>query len=58
MNDINKEVILACVFFMMSELLIVLGMIGRVPELFLLAGLYAFPIWICYISAKHKFDKL
>jgi hypothetical protein len=56
MNKINTkpEFICACVFFMMAELLILLGIIGHQIELFILAGIYAFPLWICYISANQK----
>jgi hypothetical protein len=51
----NPKFILAVVFFTMAELLILLGIIGHQVELFFLAAIYAFPMWICYVSAKQKF---
>jgi hypothetical protein len=50
----NPEFFLIVAFFTMAETLIVLGIIGKTYELFGLAALYAFPIWICYISANSK----
>jgi len=54
-KSINREFILATVFFTMAELMIVLGIIGQTFELFGLAAMYAIPIFICYISAREKF---
>jgi len=54
MNKINSEIILAIVFFTMAEVLMILGIIGRTPELYVLALVYAIPIIICYVSAKQK----
>jgi len=51
----SKEVALSIVFFTMAEIMILLGIIGHNTELFFLAALYAFPIWICYVSANQKF---
>jgi len=53
-QSINREVIMAIIFFTMAELMIVLGIIGQTFELFGLAAMYAIPIVICYISAKEK----
>lgn len=51
----NKtEFILATVFLTMGEILIVLGIIGHQPDLFVLASIYLFPIWICYYSGRFR----
>lgn len=50
----SKEIALSIVFFTMAEICILLGILGNNIELFFLAGLYAFPIWVCYVSANQK----
>jgi hypothetical protein len=50
----NPEFFLIIAFFTMAEIMIVLGIIGKTYELFGLAALYAFPIWICFVSMNQK----